>query len=748
MKEENNTIHQWKFFTAGGAVQADIASGGDIAALRELDPKLWSALSSPSSNLRFDAQTLRDLDTDGDGRIRTPEVLNAIEWLSRRFRNFDGFLSKSTETPLDELRDDSDEGKAMICSAKRILADIGKPSANTVTLDEAENAESLFNASAFNGDGIITSAVDGSLSALIDEIISCCGSKTDRSGNPGVDADIVDRFFQSVDARRQWLAAKNDSMLPLAENTAEASAAVDALAAKIDDFFTRCALVAYDPKLSPTLNCGEAEIAGIASAAITGKEDRLEALPLAAVCEGARLPLSGRVNPYWAAALEKFAKCAVAPIVGESDEISLEQWKRIHGTFEQYRAWQAAEAGKEVAGISPERLDELHCSDAPARLKELIAKDESVADEHRAFADVSKALRLRRNFAVFLRNYVNMAELYNPESSPIYRVGSLYIDSRTVRLCFEVANPAEFQKLAADSKCCLVYCSLKRGTAAPRMICGVVTAGVAKNLWIGRNGVFFDLDGSDWEATVVKVDSHDISLREAFWTPWRKIGGMISQQVNKLLVSKQDAALGNVSAKIEKSAKSAEAGTVEPPKKTDGAALASSVAALGIAVGMVGAAVGGLLSAIAGIPVWKTALGIVGVILAVSTPSVIITWFNLRARNIAPILNAGGWAINRPLKFSFKLAGIWTCLAQLPEHATVSKVDPYADRKFCRWISAVAIAIAVAAGGYLLWNSGRADCCLPESLRKNSCCTEKAATDNAAAAENAASAQSTTTDGK
>ncbi len=731
MNSDGNTNHQWKFFTAGGALQVSINSGSDIEALANLDPKLWTALSSPSKNLRFDQKTLSDLDTDNDGRIRTPEIINTSKWLSLRFKNLDGFFSESSVTPLDELRTDTEEGKALYSSVMRILRDLDKSNEISITIDQAENAESVFNASAFNGDGIITPAStdNESLRSLIEEIIACCGSEIDRSGNAGINQAIVDKFFNSVAARRQWLSSLDSSMLPLSDCTAAACSATEAVATKINDFFTRCSLIAYDGKLSAALNSDESEIAAIASSAITGKENNLEELPLALVSENANLPLFNKVNPYWADALENFARCAVKPVFGDIDELSFAQWRQIYDSFAAYRSWLAAEEGQDVSSLDTVRLDELLVSDSALQLKNLIEQDESVTEEHRAFADVSKALRLRKNFVQFLRNYVNMIELYNPDSSPIYRVGSLYIDSRTVQLCFEVENLAEFQKLAATSKCCLVYCTLKRDTSAPRMICGVVTAGVAQNLWIGRNGVFYDLDGSDWEATIVKVDSHDISLREAFWSPWRKIGGMISQQVNKLLASKQDSALGNISTKIEKSAKSAGTGAIEPPKKVDGAALASSVAALGIAVGMVGAAIGGLLSAIAGIPLWKTAIGLIVAILAVSTPSVIITWFNLRSRNIAPILNASGWAINRPLKFSFKLAAIWTCLAKIPERSVVSHTDPFADRNHWRGIIAMAVIIAAAIAGYFVWNSGIADSLLPEKLRKNYCAQKTVATE-------------------
>jgi hypothetical protein len=105
-----------------------------------------------------------------------------------------------------------------------------------------------------------------------------------------------------------------------------------------------------------------------------------------------------------------------------------------------------------------------------------------------------------------------------------------------------------------------------------------------------------------------------------------------------------------------------------PPKEevasANGAALASSVAALGIGIGMVGAAFAGIVGLVAGLPWWKTAIGVLLILLSVSLPSVILTWFKLRRRDLCAILNAGGWAINRPMRFSVRRARTFTRCAR------------------------------------------------------------------------------------
>ena len=78
---------------------------------------------------------------------------------------------------------------------------------------------------------------------------------------------------------------------------------------------------------------------------------------------------------------------------------------------------------------------------------------------------------------------------------------------------------------------------------------------------------------------------------------------------------------------------------------------------------MVGAAIAGLVGVVADLPWWKTAIGVALVLLAVSLPSVILAWFKLRRRDLGAVLNACGWAANRPLRFPQRLARRFTVRA-------------------------------------------------------------------------------------
>ena len=89
--------YTFKWFKAGRMAQVRLETGADIARLAELDRKHWLAISMPTTGVRFDLRMLELMDTDGDKRIRTPEVLAAIAYLQSKNVNLDELFTKSPE---------------------------------------------------------------------------------------------------------------------------------------------------------------------------------------------------------------------------------------------------------------------------------------------------------------------------------------------------------------------------------------------------------------------------------------------------------------------------------------------------------------------------------------------------------------------------------------------------------------------------------------------------------------------------
>ena len=73
-------------------------------------------------------------------------------------------------------------------------------------------------------------------------------------------------------------------------------------------------------------------------------------------------------------------------------------------------------------------------------------------------------------------------------------------------------------------------------------IAAAFTDGDSDFLMVGRNGIFYDRRGQDWDATIVRILDHPISIRQAFWSPYKKLIKFINEQLEKLAAARAAAA--------------------------------------------------------------------------------------------------------------------------------------------------------------------------------------------------------------
>src|SRR5205085_11667616 len=99
-----------------------------------------------------------------------------------------------------------------------------------------------------------------------------------------------------------------------------------------------------------------------------------------------------------------------------------------------------------------------------------------------------------------------------------------------------------------------------------------------------------------------------------------------------------------------------------PPKKID----VGTVAAIGVAIGGIGALVTGILAAFLGLGLWMP-IGFIALLLMISAPSMLLAWLKLRQRNLGPILDANGWAVNGRARINVPFGTALTLLAKQPE---------------------------------------------------------------------------------
>ncbi|HEX7631211.1 MAG TPA: hypothetical protein VF388_03690, partial [Lacunisphaera sp.] len=353
-------MHTWKFFRAGQLDQVSLETGADLLALEQLDQKLWVALSCPVKGLELDERTLALIDADGDGRIRVPELIAAIKWAAARLKDPGDLLKGSAELPLAAINDATPEGKVLLASAKQVLANLGKSGAAAISADDAADTAKIFSASPLNGDGVIPpeATPDPEAQALIKDIIACFGGVADRTGSVGITAEKVDGFFTELAAYAAWVSqSAGKEIAVLGEATDAAVAALRAVRPKVEDYFGRCRLAAYDPRATTALNRAEGEYLAIAAKDLKITADEVAGFPLARIEAGRSLPLFEGVNPAWAAALTTLHQAVVTPIYGaEKKALTAQEWADLNTRFSAYETWLGAKAGSSVEKLGLARI--------------------------------------------------------------------------------------------------------------------------------------------------------------------------------------------------------------------------------------------------------------------------------------------------------------------------------------------------------------------------------------------------------
>ncbi|HEX5136634.1 MAG TPA: hypothetical protein VFY93_06660 [Planctomycetota bacterium] len=702
--------HHWKFFRAGGVDQVKITSGADILHLGDLDQKLWVALSCPVKGLFFDERTLDLLDSDRDGRVRVPEIVAASRWLGAVLKDADVLLKGEDGVALTNLRQDTPEGTQVLKAAQHILRSFGKEAAGRITVDDTTRTAEMFAKAPLNGDGIVAPETVGDEAArkVGAEIVDCLGGAADRSGKPGFDKERIDRFFADAAAYAAWWSqgeADRAATWPLKDRTADAAAALAAVRAKLDDYFARCQLAEFDARALAAVNRTEGAFLDAAARDMTIDAHEIVSFPVALAEPGKPFPLAKGVNPAWRDAIERFRSLAVAPLLGK-DKASLtrEEWLDLRGRFAAYDAWEAGKQGASVEKLGIKRVREILGGDAKARLEEAAANDLAVAPVVEAIGLVEKLARLHRDFYKLLTNFVSFADFYGRRKA-IFQAGVLYLDGRSCDLCIRVNDPAKHGLLAAMAQAYLVYADCKRPSGDAMTIAAAVTAGDSDNLFVGRNGLFYDRQGRDWDATVTKIVNNPISIGQAFWSPYKKVLRWIEEQVAKRAAAADEAA----TARMQTTATTAAAGQAPPPaapgapqKKLD----IGVVAAIGVAVSGFVAAVSAMLGYFFGLGKWVP-LGVLGVILLISGPSMLIAYLKLRRRNLGPILDANGWAVNTLTKVNLPLGRSLTAMAALPKGAERSLSDPFAEKR-SPWPRILLVLILLSGVAFCLWKTGYA----------------------------------------
>lgn len=437
----------------------------------------------------------------------------------------------------------------------------------------------------------------------------------------------------------------------------------------------------------------------------------IEQLPLSQIKNDRKLHLQEGVNPAWKLRLHEFAVQVAGPVTGRKEKLTDEDWLKIKAVFHSYQTWLAGKPVTGLGSVSAELLEEALKAVQSTDLAELTQRNEVVAARLSRWTQVHEVMICLAHLDEFLNNYVSLRYFYTKTKPASFQSGKLFLDGRSSELVIRVADPGAHAVMSNLAYIYLVYCECSRKDSPEKfMIAAALTDGDVDNLMVGRNGVYYDRKGKDWDARIVKILDHPISIRQAFWSPYNRFARMVSGWLEKFASSKDKAVESQAAANIESTGSRLTAPPpAEPPKAPpqpfDVGKFAGIFAAIGLAFAALSTAVVSIAAGFLGLAWYQMPLAIAGIMLLISGPSMLLAWLKLRNRNLAPLLDANGWAVNTRAKINIPFGRSLTRLSKLPPGSVRLLKDPYQQKNYAGPIITVIILLAGLAilAWYMEW---------------------------------------------
>ena len=703
-----------KFTNVGKTYQMVIENGNDLEGILTLDEAIWGATSAPTIALKTDPVLIKALDPTASGRITSNALKDAISWLLAQLPNRDKITADfDGKLPLADIDTANPTGKALVDSAKYILGELKAEDKEHISLEQIRTFCANVAKLALNGDGVISVAAAGKnekLKNLVLDTVAATGGTADLDGTQGAtDKNIADFLA----AANEYLTWKKQGDIPAGETKTDImtfgadTAALAALsaqnAAKVEDFFKLCSMLAFDDRLVPQA-LGPV---GKANAFDPANPDEVDAylngLPISTPVASNLLTLDpDKINPlyrnWWIDVAEKIIK----PILGDVKAITRQDWGKIRGTFAAFEGYMSGKKGAIVEKIAIDKLKD-YVSDkellpAAAKLQEL---DKAVADTTKAAREVEKLLLYRTNLIRLANNFVSFSELYDKDQIAMFECGRLVIDGRWFNVTFHVENPAGHLPMAKPSLMCLMYIEVTKNGAKFNYV-SPVTYGSKGNLGVGKRGVYFDLDGKEYDAVITQFVENPVCVREALLAPFSRLWNIVESKIESWsgdAEKKLQADFTKVVNDPTAAAAAATTTTAAAPAAKPAGDKSGMFLGVSVAIAALGSAFAFISKTLASMSMTGIIITIICALLVIMLPITILTYIKLRKQDLSAVLEGCGWAINLRMKLTSKLRGQFTNFGKYPKDAEGTPKQ----RVFCRLVI-VLLIIALAWGGKIWYD--------------------------------------------
>ena len=678
------------FRMIGGGLQLRISDEAGLANVLKLDEALWAMTGVDIDSLRFDRRFLEFVDSDHDGKIRTDEIKEAVEFTLKYFCDLDGVVSGSGQLRISAISPAAPGAAEIISCAKVLLKDLGRNENDVLTAADIRESKSFTGFTLRNGDGIISCAgeLPEEVTALIKAVIASGRKSTDLNGNDGVSmADVT--AFEAALANRLALdeAVRNDpAIMVYGEKTGEIHALFKECEPLIDGYFLNSAAGAFlfdDPEravkkeFAADLMVPENVRKALASAALAapGDQDALD--------------FSVPLNPLYR---DKLQQLIVSPALRDLldgtilTRSAFLRAKAMLAPFDSYQEKVSAPDGlanfsiAELRRFAPENF---------AELKRLIEADLSFAPVISAGETLIKMALYQQFLVELLNNFVALPDLFNPAHPSRLQMGKLIMDGRHFTLAVRVKNPAEHKRIIKSSNICVIYVEISRKNGKENLtgqLAVAVTSGTMRSLFIGKRGVFFDTENRIFDAVITDIAEQPVSIGEAFKAPFYNFADFLAKQTERIFNTRNAEMQKSITGELNKSqlanapklpaaAGKAAPAVPPPPPQSTGSNLSMLLMGGGIGIAALGSSVAFIAKSLQNVSFGTILAVLAGVVVIFGGPSVVIALIRIFRRNLSRFLESCGCAVNRPMRMNCRMGAIFTFAPKRPA-GKISMLDP------------------------------------------------------------------------
>ena len=676
-----------------GSFQLRIRTVAELLQVIDVPEAHWTATACPAKGLTCDPRFIACLDLDHDGRVRAQELKHAITWSAAMLADQRDLVPGSDTLVLSHL---STLASPLRATAELVLRNLGRAGAGSITLAEVRQTKDVLNRVSANGNGIITPTgiSDPVLKQLAAEILGFVPGVPDRSGERGIDRAQIASFAALYRKALAWLDA-GPAARRWGGDSVVLAQVVEAVRTKLDEYFLQCRLVAAQPsaaerfrltpeRLDAMLGDGEALRRGLAS------------LPIAPPDPAGMLHWQQLWRGSSYEALIRLRDQLALPELGAQRGAMLEEvvWTQVCADAQAIMAWCREAAIHPVLSLGEGRVRAITEEQLRA-LDQLCIEDLALNETLARVGDLEKLILYQRWLFTFANNFVAMPDLYAATGKALFEQGTLIMAGREFKLSVLVSDRAAHAAMAGESSMFILYCQITGAHCSPMEVAVPVTTGSSRNLFVGKRGIFRGLDGNEYDAVVTQIITQPVSLFEAIYMPFIRIGHFITSRVEQWSKSANSDFDKQLSERTDKAKEALASASVTPAAAVPAAAKAAEAKAAaapaapggqfgqilmggGIAFAAIGSAFAYIVSQVSQLTPLEWIWGILGLLAILALPSAALAYIKIYNRNLAVLLEASGWAMNDRLRLTMQLGLLLTRRPARPPGSKLDLVDQVA----------------------------------------------------------------------